>query len=86
VVKEFKIIDEAGLHARPASLLVKTASSFPNDIKIEFEGKLLDMKSIMAVMSLGVPQNGLIKIHVDGENAEEIIQELENILQMNFLI
>ena len=60
--REYTIIDEAGLHARPASLLVQAASKFSNDINLEFEGKNVNLKSVLLVMSLGVPQNSKIFI------------------------
>ena len=84
--REYKILDEAGLHARPASLLVKEATAFDNEIMIEFEGKRLTLKSIMAVMSLGVPQDSVIAIDVDGDNAEEVFVALEKVLVEHNLI
>jgi phosphocarrier protein len=84
--REYKIIDEAGLHARPASLLVQAATKFSNNIFIEFKDKKLTLKSIMAVMSLGVPQNSTIAIEVEGENAKEVLQALENILEEHRLV
>jgi phosphocarrier protein len=84
--KEYTIIDEAGLHARPASLLVQTATKFPSEIFIEFNGKRLTLKSIMAVMSLGVPQGGVIAIDVEGDNPTEVFDALEKILNDHRLI
>ncbi len=84
--KAYKIIDEAGLHARPASLLVQTASKFPNEILIQFKERKITLKSIMAVMSLGVPQNSDISIIVEGNNPEEVFVALEKILTDNNLI
>ena len=84
--REYKIIDEAGLHARPASLLVQTATKFPNDIFIEFKERKLTLKSIMAVMSLGVPQNSTIAIEVEGDNAVEVFGALESILEEHRLV
>lgn len=84
--REYKIIDEAGLHARPASVLVQTAAKFPNESYIEFNGKKLTLKSIMAVMSLGVPQNSIIHLTVEGEDAEVIFAALEKVLNDNNLI
>jgi len=84
--REYKIIDEAGLHARPASLLVQAATKFPNNIYIEFKDKKLTLKSIMAVMSLGVAQNSTIAIEVEGDNAKEVLQTLENILEEHRLV
>lgn len=86
MTREYKIIDEAGLHARPASVLVQTAAQYPNESFIEFNGKKLTLKSIMAVMSLGVPQNSVIKLTVEGENSEAIFAALEKVLNDNNLI
>lgn len=86
MTKEYTIIDEAGLHARPASLLSQTAAKFPNPIFIEHNGKKLTLKSILVVMSLGVPQGATIKLHVDGENQETVITALEAILIEHKLI
>jgi phosphocarrier protein len=84
--REYKIIDEAGLHARPASLLVQAAGKFPNTILIEYKEKKLTLKSIMAVMSLGVPQNSVIAIEVDGDNPLEVFASLEKILKEHNLV
>ena len=54
-MKEFKyvITDEMGIHARPAGLLVKEAKAFSCAIKMEKDGRSVDCKGIMGVMSLG---------------------------------
>ena len=54
--KDFHIVAETGIHARPATLLVQTASKFASDITLEYKGKSVNLKSIMGVMSLGVGQ------------------------------
>lgn len=84
--KEYVIIDEAGLHARPASLLVQQATKFSNNIFIDYNGKKLTLKSIMAVMSLGVPQNATIAIEVEGDDALNVFDALEAILAQHNLI
>ena len=84
--REYKIIDEAGLHARPASLLVQAATKFENDIFIEYQDKRLTLKSIMAVMSLGVPQNQVIAIDVLRDDPVKIFDALERILENHRLI
>jgi phosphocarrier protein len=84
--REYTIIDEAGLHARPASLLVQEATKFSNDIYIEYSGKKLTLKSIMAVMSLGVPQGASIGIDVEGDNSMQVFEALEGILKDHRLI
>jgi phosphocarrier protein len=86
MTKEYTIVDEAGLHARPASLLSQAASKFPNPIYIEYKSRKLTLKSILMVMSLGVPKGALIKIHVDGENVEAVYEKLEAVLNEHKLI
>jgi phosphocarrier protein len=84
--REYMIIDEAGLHARPASLLVQAASKFSNNIHLEFENKKVNLKSVLLVMSLGVPMNSTIFIDVDGDDAEVVFVSLEKVLSDHKLI
>lgn len=71
-----KIIDPAGIHARPASLLVKEASKYQSDVNLEVGEKNITLKSILAIMSLGVKVDTDIKIYINGDDealAEETI-------------
>ena len=54
VTKEVIVKNATGLHARPATLLVKKASSFKSEISIEYNGKNANVKSLIGVLSLGV--------------------------------
>lgn len=74
--KEFHIVAEAGIHARPATLLVQTASKFASDINLEFNGKSVNLKSIMGVMSLGVGQGSDVTITADGDDAAEAMEAI----------
>lgn len=71
--KEFHIIAETGIHARPATLLVQAASKFGSDINLEYNGKLVNLKSIMGVMSLGVGQGADVTISAEGDDEKEAI-------------
>ena len=71
--KEFHIIAETGIHARPATLLVQAASKFGSDINLEYNGKSVNLKSIMGVMSLGVGQGADVTISADGDDEKEAI-------------
>lgn len=71
--KEFSIVAETGIHARPATLLVQTASKFASDINLEYKGKSVNLKSIMGVMSLGVGQGSDVVITTEGEDEKEAI-------------
>lgn len=69
--ESFKVIAETGIHARPATLLVQTASKFQSDITLEYKGKSVNLKSIMGVMSLGVGQGAEVVIQVSGEDEHD---------------
>ena len=80
VEKQFKIIEASGIHARPATLLVQTASKFDSEINMEYKGKSVNLKSIMGVMSLGIGQGAEISISAEGSDEEEALRSLEEIL------
>ncbi|MBU7456072.1 phosphocarrier protein HPr [Leuconostoc fallax] len=68
--KDFHIIAETGIHARPATLLVQAASKFVSDVTLSYQGKDVNLKSIMGVMSLGVGQGSDVTIKTEGEDEE----------------
>ena len=85
VTKEVVVKSSTGLHARPATLLVKKASVYKSDINIEHNGKRANVKSLIGVLSLGVTKNSKITITASGDDetlaAEEIVKliiSLEN--------
>jgi len=80
--KKVKIINRTGLHARPASELVKKAGQFDAKIEIIFEGKEVNAKSIMGVMSLGVTRDNEILIKADGEDESEALEELADFIEV----
>ena len=71
-MKEFKyvITDAEGIHARPATMLVKKAAGFKSDINIEAEGKKVNAKGVLGVMGLGAKKGAEITVTVDGEDEE----------------
>jgi phosphocarrier protein len=74
--KNFTITDETGLHARPATVLVNTASKFASEISLVYRDKKVNLKSIMGVMSLGIQQGAEITIAVEGDDAEAALSAL----------
>jgi phosphocarrier protein HPr len=79
--KHYTVISESGIHARPATLLVQTASKFDSDIQLEYKGKRVNLKSIMGVMSLGIGKGAEIIISAEGSDAEEALNSLEELLK-----
>jgi phosphocarrier protein HPr len=78
VEKQFKVINDTGIHARPATMIVQLASRFNSDISLEYRDKKVNLKSIMGVMSLGIGQGALIKIIVEGNDEAETLHTIED--------
>lgn len=70
----FLVTDETGIHARPATVLVQTASKFSSDVNLEYNGKTVNLKSIMGVMSLGIPKGANITVSAEGSDADQAVQ------------
>ncbi|MBZ5749600.1 phosphocarrier protein HPr [Metabacillus rhizolycopersici] len=73
VEKTFTITEASGIHARPATLLVQAVSSLNAEVNLEYNGKSINLKSIMGVMSLGIGQGAEIKIVASGSDEDEAL-------------
>lgn len=84
-MKEFKyvITDEAGIHARPAGLLVKEAAKFQSDIKIKKGEKEVDAKRLFGIMGLAAKKGDEIVMTADGADEAEAIVAIEEFLKAN---
>lgn len=80
VSKEVTVKSETGLHARPATLLVKKASSFKSDLSIEFDGKKANIKSLIGVLSLGVTKNATVNVIASGDDESLALEEIVKLL------
>lgn len=76
--------NKTGLHARPAALFVQAANKFKSEIFIEKEGKRVNAKSIMGVMSLAVSQGTQITILAEGEDEKEAVKKLVELIESKF--
>jgi phosphotransferase system HPr (HPr) family protein len=78
---------QAGLHARPASLFVQTASKFSSNIKVRnltVNGGFVDAKSIIMVLTLGVMRDHEVLVQTDGADAEAALDALKSLIEGNF--
>ncbi|WP_222439434.1 phosphocarrier protein HPr [Sporosarcina sp. BP05] len=81
IEKQYTILGTAGLHARPASVLISAVSSFKSDVTLEYTGKKVNLKSILGVMSLGVASGTTITIAADGEDEADAIAKVDAIME-----
>lgn len=82
MVKATLIIkNETGLHARPASQFVTTASGFKSDVLVKKEGKEYNAKSILGLLSMGAGKGDEVTIITDGEDEENALQTLVQLVE-----
>ncbi len=79
-----QVVNRAGLHARPAALLVRTAGGFKSLIHVEKEGLQVNCKSIMGVLMLAAEQGSTLRFTAVGEDAEEALDALTRVVRGGF--
>lgn len=84
IEKELTVNHRFGLHGRPSLRLAEAASKFESDVEVVFEGDRVDAKSVLNLISLGVPCGGRMKFIVDGPDEVEAIEELVSLVERNF--
>lgn len=71
----------ASLEARPAALFVQTASKFASSIQVKIDDKVVNAKSIMGIISLGVLDGQVLTIIANGEDENQAVEELKSFLR-----
>jgi len=79
-----KITNRLGIHARPATLLVKAAQKFKSRITLLKDDMEVDGKSIMDIMILAAEPDTTITIRADGEDEDEALGALKKIVEDKF--
>ena len=78
------IINKLGLHARASAKLVKTASRFTAEIKIHYDNKIVDAKSIMGIMMLAARKGTELEITAEGDDATDAINAITELVNNRF--
>ena len=80
---ECTVKEAVGIHARPASILVKAAQSYKSSVMIERNGHRTDVKRLLALMALGVKCGETVIFLVEGEDEEVAVKGLEQFCNQN---
>jgi phosphocarrier protein len=71
--RDAQIVNQLGLHARPAAQLVRTAAAFTSDIRLEKDSMEVNGKSIMGVMMLAAEFGSTVRVRADGADEAEAV-------------
>lgn len=78
------IQNRLGLHARPAALLVQTASRYASRIELEVEGTRVNGKSIMGVMMLAAAHGSKLQVIAEGDDADRAVEGIRTLIDSKF--
>jgi len=84
VNKAVVINNQVGLHARPATFFIQRANEFKCNIWIEKDERRVNAKSLLGVLSLGIVKGTEINIIADGEDENEAIRVLSDLINSDF--
>jgi phosphocarrier protein HPr len=84
IEREVTIRNRAGLHTRPASRLVKTASQYDSEVYLRRDNYEINGKSVIGVMTLAAEQGATLTLVVDGEDENEAADAIEALFEDGF--
>jgi PTS hybrid protein len=76
--------NEVGLHARPAALLARSVAGLDVEVRVRLGEQEADAASVLALMSLGARQGDQIEIRVRGEQADEAVERINELVKRDF--
>jgi phosphocarrier protein HPr len=82
--KEVVVNSDAGVHARPAMMLVREAMKYPCHVELVKDDVEADCKSIMSVLGLAIVSGSTLIVRADGEQEEEVVDKLVSMIENNF--
>lgn len=84
VSKKVKIVNEQGLHMRPAGEFAKEMAKFTSDVKIDFDGKTVNGKSVMHIIAACIKCGSEITIQCSGDDEEAALKKAVELVESGF--
>lgn len=84
IEKKVTVQGDSGIHARPASMLVKTATKFASEVYVIRDETEANLKSIMNVLAMGITGGTEVAIRADGDDEAEAVDAIVNLFESNF--
>jgi len=82
--KNVTIKNRAGIHARPAALIVNTANQYDSEIYLEKDSMRINSKSIMGIITLGASYKSEIMIIAEGPDEAEAVEAIVKLFESRF--
>lgn len=82
--KEIIVQNKEGLHARLATFFIQKANEFKSSIWVEKDERKVNAKSLLGVLSLGITRGTTITLMAEGEDEEDAVNGLVQLITSNF--
>ncbi|MBN1662172.1 MAG: HPr family phosphocarrier protein [Deltaproteobacteria bacterium] len=83
-IKTFEIINKLGLHARPAAKLVEISKRYRSHVYFERDGREVNGRSLLGILTLACPQGSRITIRAEGDDAHDVLESLGRLIAEKF--
>ncbi|OPY12271.1 MAG: Phosphocarrier protein HPr [Syntrophus sp. PtaU1.Bin005] len=83
-IRTFELKNKLGLHARAAAKLVSAARGFKSKIVLERDGREVNGKSLLGILTLACPQGSRVTVRAEGADALQAIESLEGLFEDKF--
>jgi len=83
-VRDVKVENQVGLHARPATFFIQKANEFKSSLWIEKEERRVNAKSLLGILSLGIVGGTSIRIIADGADEQVAVDGLVDLVESGF--
>lgn len=84
IERDVTVNNRAGIHARPAALIVQTAGKYDSHILFTKDGEEINAKSIMGIITLGAAYGSVISIRAEGSDEQDAVDALATLFQNRF--
>lgn len=84
ITREVTVRNRAGIHTRPASMIVRTAARYKSEFYIQKDGYEINGKSIIGVMTLAADQGSTLTLVFEGPDEGEAAKAMEDIFEQGF--
>jgi phosphocarrier protein len=82
--KELLVQNKMGIHARPAAMIVRVTNKFKSEVFVEKDEEQVNGKSIMGLMMLAAAKGTKVKFIATGDDAPQMLTELEALFAKKF--
>ena len=82
--EDVEVVNEMGVHARPAAMVVRITNKYEGQIWVEKDGEKVNGKSIMGIMMLAAGPGSKLTVHTDSPQADDLFEELKQLFAGKF--